>query len=157
LISFNSAERSYPVDIAFLIGSSPSTTQDQWRATLDFVKSIADQFPVLQRGARIGVISFDTTPRVGFAFNALTGPQLNNYEVRRLIDRVPYSNGPTRIDKALKLANTYLFTPQGGARKDSLKVPTCFLDLLYYYCCKLTSRYQSAKAMILSFQMSVID
>lgn len=103
------------------------------------------------------MISFDTTPRVGFAFNALTGPQLNNYEVRRLIDRVPYSNGPTRIDKALKLANTYLFTPQGGARKDSLKVPTCFLDLLYYYCCKLTSRYQSAKAMILSFQMSVID
>jgi len=129
LVSFNSAERSYPVDIAFLIGSSPSTTQDQWRATLDFVKSISDQFPVSQRGARIGVISFDTTPRVGFAFNALTGPQLNNYEVRRLIDRVPYNNGPTRIDRALKLANTYLFTPQGGARKDSLKVPTCTFEL----------------------------
>ena len=128
-VSFNPAERSYPVDIAFLIGSSPSTTQDQWKATLDFVKSIADQFPVSQRGARIGVISFDTTPRIGFAFNALTGPQLNNYEVRRLIDRVTYNNKPTRIDKALKLANTYLFTPQGGARKDSLKVPTWMFDL----------------------------
>ena len=75
------------------------------------------------------MISFDTTPRVGFAFSALTGPQLNNYEVRRLIDRVQYNNGPTRIDKALKLADTYLFTPQGGARKDSLKVPTCMFDL----------------------------
>ena len=75
------------------------------------------------------MISFDTIPRIGFAFNALTGPQLNNYEVRRLIDRVPYNNGPTRIDKALKLANTYLFTPQGGARKDSLKVLTCMVDL----------------------------
>ena len=117
------------MDIAFLIGSSPSTTQDQWKATLDFVKSIADQFPVSQRGARIGVISFDATPRIGFAFNALTGPQLNNYEVRRLIDRVTYNNEPTRIDKALKLASTYLFTPQGGARKDSLKVPTWMFDL----------------------------
>lgn len=70
------------------------------------------------------MISFDTTPRVGFAFNALTGQQLNNYEVRRLIDRVPYQNGPTRIDSALKLANTYLFTPEGGARRDSIKVPS---------------------------------
>ena len=73
-------------------------------------------------GARIGVISFDAKPKVGFAFNALSGPQLNNYEVGRLIDGVTYSNGPTRIDRALKLANTYLFTPEGGARKNSIKV-----------------------------------
>lgn len=118
----NSSERSYPVDIAFLIGSSPTTSQEQWKTTLDFVKSIADQFPVSDRGTRIGVISFDTTPRVGFAFKALSGPQLNNYEVGRLIDRVPFSNGPTRIDRALKLANTYLFTPEGGARRNSMKV-----------------------------------
>lgn len=75
------------------------------------------------------MISFDTTPTVGFPFNALTGPQLNNYEVRRLIDRVSYSNGPTRIDSALKLADTYLFTPEGGARRDSIKVPACMLRL----------------------------
>lgn len=77
------------------------------------------------------MISFATTPRVGFAFNALTGQQLNNNEVRRLIDRVPYQNGPTRIDSALKLANTYLFTPEGGARRDSIKVPISMFYLLY--------------------------
>lgn len=86
------------------------------------MKTIADQFPVSEEGARIGVISFDETPRVGLAFNTLSGPQLNNYEVQRLIDGVIYSNGPTRIDRALKLANSYLFTSEGGARKDSLKV-----------------------------------
>ena len=110
------------MDIAFLIGSSSTTTDEQWKSTLDFVKSIADQFPVSDIGARIGVISFDTTPRVGFAFDALSGPQLNNFEVRRLIDSVPYGNGPTRIDRALKLASTFLFTPEGGARKNSMKV-----------------------------------
>ena len=120
----NSSERSYPVDIAFLIGSSPSTTSDQWKSTLDFVKSIADQFPVSDRGARIGVISFDTKPKVAFDFNSLSGSQLNNYEVGRLIDRVSYGKGPTRIDSALKLANTYLFTPEGGARRNSMKVLT---------------------------------
>lgn len=86
------------------------------------MKTIADQFPVSEAGARIGVISFDETPRVGLSFNALSGPQLNNYEVQRLIDGVIYGNGTTRIDRALKLANSYLFTAEGGARKDSLKV-----------------------------------
>lgn len=142
-VSFISTERSYPVDIAFLIGSSPSTTQDQWTATLDFVKSIADQFPVSQRGARIGVITFATTPRVGFPFNALTGPQLNNYEVRRLIDRVTYRNGPTRIDTALQLANTYLFTPEGGARRDSIKVPSYMNYNTCNYCCNFLSNVRN--------------
>ena len=121
----NYAERNYPVDIAFLIGSSRTTTQAHWRTTLDFVKSIADRFPVSEWGARMALISFDTSPRVEFSFRELTGPQLNNYEVRRLIDRAKYKNGPTRIDRALKLANTYLFTQAGGSRRNAMKVGTC--------------------------------
>lgn len=73
-------------------------------------------------GTRIGVISFDDTAKVSFAFNALSGPQINNFEVLRLIDRVTYGNGPTRIDRALKLVDAYLFTPEGGARRNSMKV-----------------------------------
>lgn len=110
------------MDIAFLIGSSPSTTSEQWKLTLDFVKSVADQFPVSDRGARIGAISFAETPKVAFDFNALAGPELSNYEVNRLIDRVSYDNSPTRIDNALKLANGYLFKSEGGARRNSMKV-----------------------------------
>ena len=120
----NYAERNYPVDIAFLIGSSSTTTQAQWRSTLDFVKSIADRFPVSEWGAHMALISFDTSPRVEFAFNELNGPQMNNYEVRRLIDRAEFKNGPTRIDRALRLANTYLFTPAGGSRRNAMKVGT---------------------------------
>ncbi|XP_022806051.1 uncharacterized protein LOC111343164 [Stylophora pistillata] len=115
-------ERNYPVDIAFLIGSSRTTTQAHWRTTLDFVKSIADRFPVSEWGTRMALISFDTSPRVEFSFRELTGPQLNNYEVRRLIDRAEYKNGPTRIDRALKLANTYLFTQAGGSRRNAMKI-----------------------------------
>ena len=118
----NLAEHVYPVDIAFLLGSSPNTTSHQWKATLNFVKSVVDKFPVSPRGAHIGVISFDTTPEVAFSFHTLSGPQLNNYEVARLIDGVLYKNDPTRIDRALRLADKYLFTPEGGARKDALKV-----------------------------------
>ena len=72
----------------------------------------------------MALISFDTSPRVEFAFNELNEPQMNNYEVRRLIDRAEYKNGPTRIDRALRLANTYLFTPAGGSRRNAMKVGT---------------------------------
>ena len=89
---------------------------------LEFVNTLVDDFAVHPWGTHVGVISFDETARVAFPFNALKGYRMNAHEVKRLISQTPHRQGDTRIDHALQLASSYLFTSVAGARPDALKV-----------------------------------
>lgn len=42
--------------------------------------------------------------------------------MKRRIDEMWYTGGETKIERAVELANTVLFIPQSGARKDAPKV-----------------------------------
>lgn len=117
-----SLDRVFPVDIGILIGSSLTTTKPSWEATLKFVSNLVNRFEVSPQGAHVGVITFNEQPKVAFSFNSLSGSRQNGYEVQRLIKGLPYMKGYTRIDRALQLAQTYLFTNKGGARTEAAKV-----------------------------------
>lgn len=122
----------YPVDIGVLIGSSRSTTKASWKNTLNFVSNLVSDFNISPQGAHIGVITFHETPRVAFSFNTLQGLRQNGYEVQRLIKVLPFRQGYTRIDRALQLANSYLFTKKAGSRQGAAKVIQIPLQFVWH-------------------------
>lgn len=89
---------------------------------VEFASRLVNRFEVSPRGAHVGVITFNEHPHIAFSFNTLEGFRQIGYEVQRLIHALPYKPGYTRIDRALQLANSYLFTAKGGARKEAAKV-----------------------------------
>lgn len=118
-------------DVAFLLGSSPRTTPETWTAFQTFAKTVVDTLGASQDGVHYSAIAFNSEPRVIFRFNSLQGPQYTGENVKRRIDEMWYTGGETNIEKAVELANTVLFSPQSGARKDAPKVRLQFTQTCY--------------------------
>ena len=120
-----------PVDVAFLIGASKATTKESWQKMLAFVNSLVDGLAINQRGTHVGAIAFDENARVELAFGDLKGSRVTAQEVKRVIAQIPYRHGDTRFDRALRLANSKLFTEEAGARPYASKVILGFVSTGY--------------------------
>lgn len=113
----------YPTaDVAFLLGSSPRTTPQTWTAFKSFAKTVVDTLGASPDGVHYSAVAFNSKPRIIFRFSTLQGPQYTQDNVKRRIDEMRYTRGTTRIDKAVDVANSVLFSPQAGARKDVPRV-----------------------------------
>lgn len=113
----------YPAaDVAFLLGSSPRTTQQTWNKFQIFAKTVVDTLGASPDGVHYSAIAFNSEPRITLRFNTLQGPQYTRDNVKRRIDDMRYTRGRTRIDKAVDLANNVLFNPQSGMRRDVPRV-----------------------------------
>ena len=118
----------YPAaDVAFLLGSSPRTTPQTWTAFQTFAKTVVDTLGASPDGVRYSAVAFNSEPRVIFRFNTLQGPQYTQDNVKQRIDEMRYTQGATRIDKAVDLANNVLFRPDSGARKDVPQVSGLYI------------------------------
>ena len=76
-------------------------------------------------GRRVGVITYGADAYVAMDFNSLQGSNLSSDNVKDLINDLKPTGGPRFIDKALKLANSRLFTHDARMRDgddDILKV-----------------------------------
>ena len=74
--------------------------------------------------SQIAVISYSDEARVDIRFGEFS----NVIDFNAAIDRVKHQRQRTRIDKALDLANTTVFTPSGGARTGVAKVMIILTD-----------------------------
>lgn len=114
------------LDVGIVLDSSEDVAPEDWNRLKDFTKEFVKRFPNVSPapdGTRFGVISYATRPAVHFNFRALSGNRLNPTEVQALVDQVPRPPGSKRrIDSALQLAETDLFSPKGGARKGAKRV-----------------------------------
>lgn len=74
--------------------------------------------------SQIAVISYSKHAQVDIKFGEFS----NVIDFNAAVDRVKHQRKRTRIDKALDLANTVVFTPSGGARPGVAKVMIILTD-----------------------------
>ncbi|XP_068670645.1 matrilin-3-like [Montipora foliosa] len=113
-----------PTDLGILLDSSDAATIN-WREVLNFANALVDFFNVGPAGRRVGVITYGADANVAMDFNSLQGSNLSSDNVKDLINDLKPTGGPRFIDKALKLANSRLFTHDARMRDgddDILKI-----------------------------------
>lgn len=83
---------------------------------------MVDGFDISEDGTHIAIVEYSTKTSVQLKFDDFSGAQLNAANLKRKVRQIPHSRGYTYIDKALKLANTDVFSAKGGMRPNVTKV-----------------------------------
>lgn len=117
-----------PVDLGFLIDASGSIGPKNFQKILQFVSKIVDAFAVGPEGTHVGVIYYADNASLHFDFNKFKGAELTGENVIKEIEKIQATDGMTRIDLALELAHTSLFSAQGGVRMQKPKIALVMTD-----------------------------
>ena len=107
------------LDIGFLVDSSQSIRNDYDKEKL-FVERIVSKFNISEAGTHAGVIVFSAKDFVNVAIKF--NDHLSSTSFKKALDNLPYHGYTTRLDLALRLAHTDLFTLKSGARPNVRKV-----------------------------------
>ena len=81
-----------------------------------------DKFDISESGTHVALVEYSTDASVQLRFNDFSGAKLNAVNVKRKIKNLPHTRGFTYIDKALRLADSEIFSPKGGMRENVTKV-----------------------------------
>jgi len=112
------------IDVAFALDSSNSVRDKAFIDMKKFAKDIVDSFAVSQQEARFASLSYSNEAEVNFNFVRHSTAE----KVKRAIDALPHKKSNTRVDKALELAASDIFSLQGGARTRRPMVLIVFFD-----------------------------
>lgn len=109
------------MDLAFVVDSSGSVKESDFRVGLDFVVNVCQYFDIgYPEGTRIALIRFSSFPKIIFHFNTY----INKNDVLNAIRATTYQTGGTRTDLALLKAHKQIFgNPANGVRPKELGVP----------------------------------
>ena len=113
-----------PVDVAFIMDASGSIGDANFQVEKDFVKEVVYAFGVSESGSHAGVITYSDDADLNIRFDEYKRLESFNGAV----DNLPYSKGRTRIDKALQLASSQLFSVGAGMRADVPKIAIVLTD-----------------------------
>ena len=108
--------------MAFAVDTSGSIGPDNFNHVKEFLISVVQEHDVGDDAAHFATIDFSDDANVFFNFNNLTGTNLTATKFGQLLRDLPYYGGETNINKALKLAETDVFSTKGGWR-DTWNVP----------------------------------
>ena len=100
------------IDIAFIVDSSGSIMNDEFLEARSFVEAIAKTLTISPEMTHVGLMVYSNEARIMAKFNEI---QSSNDLTSELND-LPHLRGRTRIDLALKLGSSQLFTGNGGMR-----------------------------------------
>lgn len=101
-------------DVVFLVDSSTTVGQDDFRKETDFVKTMARLLNVEPNISRAAVISYGTNSTLVTRFTSYNSVD----EFENSVDSAPYESGPRRMDLAIRNAGRVL----GEARRSLPKV-----------------------------------
>jgi Mg-chelatase subunit ChlD len=110
-------------DVGFLLDSSGSLKADYQREK-DFMKTLTKSFGISKHGSRASVITFSGKADLSIKFN-------HHYDTatfNNAVDRIPYLDDITRLDLALRRAQSQMFLPENGARLDAQDVLILLTD-----------------------------
>eukprot|EP00794_Sanderia_malayensis_P005383 gene5383-6056_t len=111
------------LDLGFIVDSSGSLRKE-YHKEKEFVKTLAKSFHIGLDATRAGIITF--------SYDAEHSVKLSDYDsvggFNAAVDGLPMMNSITRIDKALKLAQTDFFTPKNGGRPGVSKMLILLTD-----------------------------
>lgn len=117
-------ECSDDADLAFVVDTSGSITDENFKKQQDFVKVLASSFDPALAEHQLGLISYSTNAQMDVSFQE----KANRKEFEEAVDRIKHTKGRTRLDKALKLASSQLFTSSGGSRSGKRKIMIILTD-----------------------------
>ena len=123
-IIFSVMKCSEEADLAFVVDTSGSITDENFKKQKDFVKALASSFDPITTSHKLALISYSGDAQIEASFK----DKMDQKGFEKAIDRVPHSKGRTRLDKALDLASSQLFTASGGTRDSKRKVMIILTD-----------------------------
>ena len=105
-------------DVAFVVDSSGSIGSRDFQREKEFVKALASEFRISPSDTQTGLICYSDYATVLAKFGDYT--RISDF--KKAVDRLPRMGGRTRIDLALKVAATELFTERKGGRRGNAKI-----------------------------------
>ena len=115
---------SKQADLAFVVDTSGSISNENFRKQKDFVKALASAFDPSATKHQLGLISYSTNAQIEFSFK----DSADLVKFKNVVDRMTHKKGRTRLDKALKLASSQLFTDNGGVNSGKQKTMVILTD-----------------------------
>ena len=112
------------MDMAFLLDSSSSVSNDGYQTLKEFVGLISHSISMTPTGSRVGLISFSSQARLDITLQDHDNPS----DLQSILRDLKFLGGTTRIDKALDRAFNDLFTLTAGARPGVPRVVVLFTD-----------------------------
>ncbi|CAC5417435.1 unnamed protein product [Mytilus coruscus] len=102
-------------DVAFLIDSSGSIGQHNFRLVKDFVYKVVEELTIGKRHTRTGLVSYSTSARMGFHLD----DYITKSGVEDAISSVGYVYGNTNTAAGIKMVRRSVFNPSRGDRPDA--------------------------------------
>lgn len=102
-------------DVAFLIDSSGSIGQHNFRLVKDFIYKVVEELTIGKRHTRVGVVSYSTSARMGFHLD----DYITKSGVEDAISSVGYVYGNTNTAAGIKMVRRSVFNPSRGDRPDA--------------------------------------
>lgn len=115
---------SEDADLAFVVDTSGSISDENFQKQKDFIKVLASSFDPILADHQLGLISYSSDTQMEVSFQ----DKADRKEFEQAVDRIPHTKGRTRLDKALELASTRLFTASGGTRSGKRKIMIILTD-----------------------------
>lgn len=111
-------------DVAFVVDTSGSISDENFVKQKDFIKVLASAFDPSIEDHQLGLISYSSDAQVEVSFR----DKADAAQFESAVDRVPHTKGRTRLDKALALAATQMFSTSGGTRSGKRKIMVILTD-----------------------------
>ena len=115
---------SEDADLAFVVDTSGSISDESFQKQKDFVKVLASSFDPILAEHQLGLIAYSSDSQLEVSFQ----DKADRKEFELAVDRIPHTKLRTRLDKALELASSRLFTASGGTRSGKRKIMIILTD-----------------------------
>lgn len=110
-------------DLGFVLDASGSL-KDRYNDEKYFLKTLASSFGISKNDVRASVVTFSSWPELSIKFSDhKTTDSFNS-----AVDAIPLMGYQTRIDKALQMVKSEMFTPENGARASIPKILILLTD-----------------------------
>lgn len=110
-----------PVDVAFVMDSSASIGNTDYKKEKDLVKLLAKSFDISPSHSRVAIVLNSGSAFLGVSFDQYS----NHAAFTSAVDKLPYKKGRKRVDKALEVANNELFVK---ARTKAVKLAVVIIS-----------------------------
>lgn len=117
-------ECSEDADLAFVVDTSGSISDENFKKQKDFIKVLASSFDPILAEHQLGLISYSNNAQMEVSFQ----DKADRKEFEQAVDLIPHTKGRTRLDKALKLASSRLFTASEGSLSGKRKIMIILTD-----------------------------
>ncbi|XP_046370521.2 collagen alpha-4(VI) chain-like isoform X2 [Haliotis rufescens] len=116
--------KSDPVDIVFLLDSSSSEGSINFKKQLEFVSNFVDGFDIGPDSVQIGVVTFSTAVTNRYFLNDYN----SKAALKAAITSIPYTGGNTVTGDGLEFIRTNSLSAAHGARADARQVVIVMTD-----------------------------